>query len=150
MAYIYTFSLCQNKEMAEDIVSQSFEKAFLSLEDGKQDFKYWILVVCKNLWIDILRKNKHVWQGSFEVNQIASEEDTVKRILKKESYNQLYKAISRLPYKYREILILHYFSDISLTQIALLLGMKNSNVKTIICRARVKVKTYLEEEADEF
>ena len=39
IAYIYTFSLCRNKETAEDIASAAFEKAYLTLNDKNKDFQ---------------------------------------------------------------------------------------------------------------
>ena len=42
-AYLYALSLCREKSWAEDIVSEAFEKAMLTLEDGGQGFLYWLL-----------------------------------------------------------------------------------------------------------
>ena len=57
-AYLYALSLCREKSWAEDIVSEAFEKAMLTLEDGGQGFLYWLLRVCRNLFLDEVRRRK--------------------------------------------------------------------------------------------
>ena len=57
-AYLYVLSLCRDKETAEDIVSEGFEKAFLTVEGCPEGFFWWLLRVCRNLWLDTLRKQK--------------------------------------------------------------------------------------------
>lgn len=57
-AYLYVLSLCRDRETAEDIVSEGFEKAFLTVEGCPEGFFWWLLRVCRNLWLDTLRKQK--------------------------------------------------------------------------------------------
>ena len=57
-AYLYVLSLGRDKETAEDIVSEGFEKAFLTVEGCPEGFFWWLLRVCRNLWLDTLRKQK--------------------------------------------------------------------------------------------
>ena len=38
-AYTYTLSLCKNKAIAEDIVSEAFVKAFVGVENDNKNFK---------------------------------------------------------------------------------------------------------------
>ncbi len=149
-AYLYALSLCGQKETAEDIVSQAFEKAFISLPDERKDFKYWLLAVCKNLWIDELRKSKRFDQSPIEKIEIETTVSTIAEILNDEKNRKLYLGINRLPANYREILTLYYFAGVPLLQIASILNLSNSNVKTAIYRARVKLKKYLEEDGYEF
>ena len=57
-AYLYVLSLCRDRETAEDIVSEGFEKAFLTVEGCPEGFFWWLLRVCRNFWLDTLRKQK--------------------------------------------------------------------------------------------
>jgi len=150
-SYLYIFSLCKNKEIAEDIVSQAFEKAYLSLDDEKHGFQYWLLVVCKNLWLDYLRKNKKVMQNKDEDCEYVSPTPTPElEYIKKEQSRIIYECLLLLPSKYREILSLHYYSNIPLTEISIIMGLTNSNAKTLVHRARAKLKNILEEYEYEF
>ena len=55
---LYCTALCTDTALAEDIVADAFVKAYLSLPDDVPSFQYWLLRVCRNLWLDHLRKNK--------------------------------------------------------------------------------------------
>ena len=56
-ALLYTVSICRNKTVAEDIVSNAFFKALTLADDSVQSFKPWLLTVCRNEYISIYRKN---------------------------------------------------------------------------------------------
>lgn len=148
-AYIYTFSLCKSKEITEDIISDAFEKAFSALEDEITHFKYWLFVVCKNLWINQLKKsNKTV--GIASDNDFFDDEKTLEKMIQMEKKQKVYNCIMKLPKRYQEILILHYFGDIPVVDIAKLLNISGSNAKTLIFRARIKLRNIMEEDEYEF
>ena len=42
-AYLYVLSLCRDRETAEDIVSEGFEKAFLTVEGCPEGFFWWLM-----------------------------------------------------------------------------------------------------------
>ena len=52
--YLYTLSLCGNVHMAEDLTSETFYKALLSLEGQRQNVKFWLFKVSRNLFYDRL------------------------------------------------------------------------------------------------
>lgn len=58
-AYLYALSLCKERTWAEDIVSDAFERAMVTLEEGGQGFRYWLLRVCKNLFLDEVRRRRY-------------------------------------------------------------------------------------------
>ncbi len=55
-ALLYSISLCKNRTVAEDIVSNAFFKALSMSDDSIRDFKPWLLTVCRNEFISICRK----------------------------------------------------------------------------------------------
>ena len=149
--YLYTLSLCNNKAISEDIVSEAFVKAFLTIEKDNGSFKYWLLAVCKNLYIDYTRKEKK--RSLFTIEDIEAE-DTGKEIyedlLTSERNKLIYKAIMSIDIKYREILMLYYYGSLSIKEIAALLKLSSENTRLILHRARKKLKELLEEEIYEF
>lgn len=58
--YIYALSLCKDHHLAQDLVSETFYKALLSIESTEGYIKYWLFRVCKNLYLDYMKKNKHL------------------------------------------------------------------------------------------
>ena len=105
----------------------------------------------KNKWIDSLRKSKNITYTQIEnlENKICENilEDS---LILKEKNRIIYETIISLPLKYREILVLHYYANLPLTEIAIMLKLSYCNAKTLICRARLKLKTKLEEDGYEF
>lgn len=140
--YLHALSLCKEKAWAEDIASEAFEKAMLTLEDGDNGFLYWLLRVCRNLFLDEVRKNRR--RQAEELTEIAVPEDALATALRKEENRRLYHAIEALPQRYAELLTLHYFAGLSLKQAADFLGISYGAAKTALFRARVQLKKRLE------
>ena len=63
----------------------------------------------------------------------------------KEQYKELYEAIGKLNENYREILILQYFGNMQLKEVAEVLGITYGNARILAHRARSKLKEIMEE-----
>ncbi len=145
-AFLYTLSLCNNREIAEDIVSDAFVKAYLTLSDGHPSFQYWLMRVCKNLWIDCLRRQKRNAVNSEEVLMVLADKETPEEnLLRDERLSTLYHCIRKLSPPEKEVLIFHYFSNLPLGEIAQMLQVTPGSIKTRIFRARQSLKKLLEE-----
>lgn len=145
VALIYTSSLCGDPSLAEDLVADAFVKAYISLPDDSPSFKYWLLRVCKNAWIDHIRKNKNL--ASDKALQFLSSAVTPESIyLTNEKHKALWKAIETLSVQERELVILHYFSGCSLQEAAQILGKNYPAVRKHISRLRQKLKQRMEEQ----
>ena len=145
-AFLYTLSLCKNREIAEDIVSDAFVKAFLSLSDDRISFQYWLLRVCKNLWIDYLRRQKRTAENSEAALHNAADHETPEQnILRDERLSALNRCIRLMSAEDRELLTLHYFSNLPLKEIALMIHASPGSVKTRLFRARQNLKKLMED-----
>lgn len=60
----------------------------------------------------------------------------------------LYNELQQLPKKYREVIHLFYYEDMSLDEISQTLNRKNSTVRTQLTRARALLKNVLKEDYD--
>lgn len=142
-AVLYCLRLCGDTHLAQDIVSDAFVKAYLSLPNGVPSFRYWLLRVCRNLWIDHLRKEKQT--ASDEPLQYISDLSTPETVyLQKERSRYLWKAISELPPADRELLTLHYFSGLSLQEAAVILGKSYDATRQRMVRLRQTLKQRME------
>lgn len=140
-AYLYVLSLCRERETAEDIVNEGFLKAYLTLEKKSEGFLWWLLRVCRNLWLDSLRKQRR--QGGRLPEDIPVPEDALAGVLQKEENKRLYAAMNALPPKDRELLVWHYFGGLSIRQMASLRDCSETAAKTALFRARVRLKGIL-------
>ena len=92
--YIYTFSLCKNEQLAEDIMQEAFLKGILSLDDNHENVKAWLFMVCRNLWIDYIRKNEKL--SKIDINEIEVEDcnsNILKKLVNNEESLNLYNKI---------------------------------------------------------
>jgi len=144
--YIYAFSLCKNHHLAQDLTSDTFFKAYLSLDDDVEYFKYWIFRVCKNLYFDFLRKEKEYSSENKLENIIFNNETPLDKIIESDERKHLYSLVINLRESYREILILYYYCGFSIEEISKSRDITESAAKTLLFRARKKLKNALEGE----
>ena len=145
-ALLYTISLCRNRTVAEDIVSNAFFKALTLSEDSIRDFKPWLLTVCRNEFISICRKNSRFTGEEIPEDLADDQEEVIEGIIRKEEYRSLYRAIGLLPDTQKEVVTLFYFSRLSIKSISEITGKSETNVKVLLCRARDKLRSILEED----
>ena len=142
-AYLYCLSLCGDAHTAQDIVADAFVKAYLSLPDDVPSFRYWLLRVCKNLWLDQCRRNAHL--AGPEALEFLPDPNTPESIyLQNEQKKALWAALNTLSPKDREIITLHYFSGLSLKEIAPLVGKSYEAVRQRLVRLREKLRQEME------
>ena len=142
-AYLYCLSLCGDGHTAQDIVADAFVKAYLSLPDDVPSFRYWLLRVCKNLWIDQCRKMQYTTGP--EALEFIPDPNTPETIyLQNERKQALWAALNALSPTDREIITLHYFSGLPLNEIAPLVGKSYDALRQRMVRLRQKLREELE------
>ncbi len=141
-ALLYALSLTRNKSLAEDVVSTAFYKALRGGDGEIKNFKPWLIRVCRNVSFDILKRRKRITE--LPDNVIDESETAVEQIIRDESYKALYKAIELLPETQKETVLLFYFEEISIKDVALVTGKTEDNVKVLLYRARENLKKIME------
>ena len=144
-AILYCMSLCGDEHLAQDLVSDAFVKAYLSLPDDTPSFRYWLLRVCKNLWIDHLRKQKFLTSAE-PLDQLADPVTPETTYIQDQERKALWRAIRSLAPLERELVTLHYFSALPLPQIATLRGKSHATVRQQLSRLRRTLKQRMEEQ----
>ncbi|MGH4140489.1 RNA polymerase sigma factor, partial [Clostridium sp.] len=79
--YIYALSLCKDHHLSQDLVSETFCKALLSIDINQHYIKFWMFRVCKNLYLDYLRKNKYLQDIDINFNKLLVEENALEKII---------------------------------------------------------------------
>ena len=148
-AYLYCLSLCGDGHTAQDLVSDAFVKAYLSLPEEVPSFRYWLFRVCKNLWIDHVRKQPMLLSEEHLLS-IADHRTPESHYLQNERYRALWQSIHTLSAIDREIVTLHYFSELPLQEVARLVGKSYPAVRQRLSRLRQILKQRMEEQGYDF
>ncbi len=135
-------SRINNQDEAEDITIQTFAKAFANLKqyDSQYDFKNWLLMISKNVYIDSQRKKKNnitSIKENKEVFQLIDNEMTSEdKMILEQNLLQLKICIKKLKPHYRDVIELRYFHDLSYKEIAKEINEPVNNVKIKLLRAK--------------
>jgi RNA polymerase sigma-70 factor (ECF subfamily) len=143
--YLYAFSLCKNHHLAQDLTSDTFFKAYLSIDDVDY-FKYWLFRVCKNLYLDFLKRNSKYSSVNILEDTLYSNETPLDKIIQSEEKKNLYNMVINLNESYKEMLILYYFCGFSLKEVSKSRNITEGAAKTMLFRARKSLKKEMEGE----
>lgn len=135
--YRYAYSILLNRQDAEDAVSETILKAFEHLNDliHIHKMKSWIFQILSNTCKTLLSKRLYV----------SDETDTnIPEPSDQEICMDLRDCIYQMEPKFREVVILYYFEDLKIREIAEILSVSEGTVKSRLSRARDKLKESLE------
>ena len=143
IAYLYV----KNWETAEDIVQEVFVKFFQTSNQfrGDASLKTYLTRMTTNRSKDYLRSWKHKKDVLFETIFVQSE-GVDETLLQQEQYAFLEKKLFQLPIKYREPLILYYYNEQSIAEIAAYLELNENTIKTRLRRAKQQMREFMEED----
>lgn len=141
MVYRVAMNQMKNKQDAEDIFQEVFIKwmKYRNQFENEEHEKSWLIRVtinqCKNVLTSSWRKRNQ--ELSDEIQNTMVYEDTYAE------ESELMKTIAKLPEKYRIVIHLFYYEDLSVAEICKVTGQKESTVKTQLTRGRRKLKHLL-------
>ena len=142
----YIYSLCKNKERTEDIVHETFYRAYIYIDSYKgEEIKPWLFKIAYNTFIDIYRKEKRITYMETEVLiNVEKEKSAEQQFFHKHEVNTWLQEVQKLPIEKRNAVILRDYHSFSYQEISDVLGMSLSKVKILIFRGRKEVKERLE------
>lgn len=141
--YTYVFSIVRRHETAEDIVSETFEKAMLkisSYEDRGYSFGAWLYRIARNTALDHVNKHKQMTPLDYESVLIVDPNSAQDIAEEKLTQTELWKAILELDLQAREIIVLRYIEDYSIKEVCQMLGKSEDAVKSAAKRALKRLK----------
>jgi RNA polymerase sigma-70 factor, ECF subfamily len=130
--YRLAFSYVKNKEDALDVVQDSIQKAFLTMDNLKEQekLKSWFYRIVVNKSLDFLRKHRRVNVMDDETLEFFcnGNHDVYQDI-------DLERCLDALPEKFRTVIVLRYFEDLKIEEMAEILKENQNTIKTRIYRA---------------
>lgn len=142
------YSYLKQKQLAEDVAQDVFIKCYEKLDSFRNEssYKTWLIRITVNRCKDVLKswsyKNLYI-TDFFKLKQTKSNLEEYPSYIpdEKEAVSQ---QVMELPVKQREVIILFYYEEFSVGEIASLLKTNPSTVKTRLHRGRLKLKESFE------
>lgn len=135
------YSIVLNREDAEDVVSESILKAYshlAGLKDAKK-IKAWLFQIIANESKTCLRKRKRI-ELTEDPSLFSVKEN------KAETPYDLLEYVYQLGESFREVILLYYFEEFRVKEIAGILAISEGTVKSRLSRAREALKEALEQD----
>lgn len=135
-----------NGDDTNDLIQEIFVKAFLNLSsyDSRYTFGQWIYTIARNTFIDYVRKRRDdlsidSTRGEYIGQPVSMTPNPEENIIRTQQRALLEQYLDRMSPKYRRLIELRFFKDLSYEEIAEHLAMPLGTVKTQIHRARTQL-----------
>ena len=147
--YFMLLKMINNKDDADDLTIEAFGKAFKKLETYTPDFAFstWLFKIASNNCIDFIRRRKAT---TYSIDRTYQTEDGAEvgvdlksqfldpeeKVMKKQKIKMMHDVVAKLKPKYRTLVELRYFEELSYEEIAVKTGLPLGSVKAQLFRAR--------------
>lgn len=144
--YFYLLSLSKNKEIAEDIMQETFFRAYLYFENCPNDsIKPWLIRVAHNAYVDYVRKNSrsHTIDDKYfeNLSDFRTPED---EILIKDQISKIKTIIDTMSQKQKMAILLSDFKGLSYKEGSSIMKVSLPYFKVLLFRARQIIREELE------
>ena len=146
--YRLAYSLVKTQSDADDIYQEVFLRYVRKTPvfDSREHEKAWFMRVtincCKNFWKSPWMQRRSALEKDVLEKEAACET--------KDENQRLIDIVKQLPEKYRVVIHLFYYEELSIKEIAKITKSKASTVRTRLTRARRLLQRWLKEEGDDF
>jgi len=147
--YYTILKMIRNPDDAEDLTIEAFSKAFKNLDKFKKEFTFstWLFRIATNNTIDFIRKKKLATTSihtsfkdeggkNIEVDIKDSDLNPNQLTIKKEKIILVRKFVDKLPEKYKKLVKLRYFKELSYKEISNKTNSPLGTIKAQLFRAR--------------
>jgi RNA polymerase sigma-70 factor (ECF subfamily) len=137
------YSVLLDRPLAEDAAQQAFATAYRKICGLRRPDRFgpWLAAICRNTAQDMARARRReaaLQKRAAEQVRTAPGSNGFDRAVK--------EAVDSLPTMYREVVVLHYYSNMSYEEIESALGISGDKVKGRLARARKRIQVHLEKE----
>ncbi|MDN4608559.1 RNA polymerase sigma factor [Sporosarcina highlanderae] len=135
LAYLYT----NDHSESEDIIQEVFVSCYRNLSKFRNESNYetWLTRITINKCKDHLRHWSIRNLIYMPLKHLVKTEDSAeKHYIHSENSKEILKQISLLSHKFKEVLILYYFNDMTMQEISETLGINHNTVKSRLLRGK--------------
>ena len=138
----FAFGMTRKWDQADDITQEVFLKAYRNLHTFRcqSSVKTWLLAITRNMVLDYRKQaffRRVVLVEAFKDDGASSSAE--REVIESLAVNEMWKRVLELPFKYREVIILYAHYQLSMKEIAEMLGVSEGTVKSRLFHARRKL-----------
>lgn len=147
------YAVVKDAQRAEDIVQEVFIRYYLHLDtfEGRSSVKTYLYRIamneCKNVFKSWAYRKLEISHLFHHV--LVSKETPEEEVLLAESSSHVAQMVEALPVKYREVIWLYYYAELSVSEIGEVLDCPVNTVKTRLARGRKQARIAWEERSDD-
>jgi len=143
--FVFVMRLIHDEANASDIVQNTLVKVYEIIDriDIKKKFSTFVFEIAKNAAISELRRRKHKVSLE-EIVDFTEEESFVEELYRADLASQVRISVRALPLRYRTVISLYYFDDLSYEEIAGKLHLPINTVRTHLKRGKEQLRILLQ------
>ena len=148
----YVKRFIRSEDDVADIIQNVFIKAYVNLQSFDTDriFNSWIYRIAHNETVTYLKKKGNEKVSFLDFDTVFphpfAKETADKPTLDKEFENRMSTSLSLVPLKYKEVLVLYYYDELSYQEIADILHIPIATVGVRLKRGREQLERHIKEE----
>jgi RNA polymerase sigma-70 factor, ECF subfamily len=156
----FLYRMVRSREQAEDLAQEVFIRVYRAREEYVPSAKFttWLFRIATNLALNSLRDHRHqkleismdapvtadVEGGDERPFEVADKHPTIEQELVEEDRKKMIRhAIEKLPEKQRAAVLLHKYQELDYAEIAKILSVSESALKSLLFRAYESLRVEL-------
>ena len=140
-------------DVTEDIVQESFVKAYMALDDFEMErpFYPWLATIARNLALNVIKREEREKPiedpeaVDFVLNTPDSKLNPLDNMIEKENEKRFLQAVISLPIQFRSVFVMRTFEEMGYEEIAECLNISVGTVDSRLHRAREKLVEILKD-----
>lgn len=145
-----------NRSDAEDVVQEAFVTSYLHIGELKNEsgYKAWLMQILIRLSYRLAKRHRREQpdEHAEEIRESKELKTVIEgnpadsplgRLITREEADRVMQAVGALPAKQRIVIVLYYYDELSVEEIAAVVGISAGTVKSRLFTARKNLKHYL-------
>ena len=150
--YYYALSILGDENKAQDAVQEIYLiviRKLLTLKDPKS-FLSWLKIITAHYCSNLIKQEDEIDILTDYIEDTDVQINPEKYIEKEEMSALIRNAVNKLPPTQKECILMYYYEELSIKEIAKILNIKEGTVKSRLYTARQSMKAELEEHEDSY
>ena len=150
--YNYIYRLSGNRDVAEEITSETFFKALKAIDGfkGECEIRVWLCQIAKNSYYSFIKKQKRTVDiSSADIESLSQRNETPEeQVIKNDEADRIRKILHLIDEPYKEVFMWRVFADMSFKQIGEIFKKSDNWACVTFHRAKKMIIEKLEEDSE--